>query len=90
MRFLLLILITITINAQENSTLTDEIRVEIMQWANPMRVKIELNPKSELLKKNIVRMLDILMLLEQQKEDKKLILLLLKQLQRNGMRELND
>jgi len=90
MRFLLPILIALTINAQENSKLTDEMRVEIMQWANPMRVKTEVNPKSELLKKNIVRMLDILMLLEQQKEDKKLILVLLKKLQHNGMRELND
>jgi len=90
MRFILIILTALSINAQENSTLTDEVRIEIMQWANPMRVKTEVNPKSELIKKNIVRMLDILMLLEQQKEDKKLILLLLKQLQRNGVRELND
>jgi len=90
MRFIILTLLTISLNAQESIELTDEIRVEIMQWANPMRVKTEVSPKSELIKKNIVRMLDILMLLEQQKEDKKLILVLLKQLQRHGIRKLND
>jgi len=90
MRFLLFIFLALTLNAQENSKLTNEIRVEIMQWANPMRIKKDANPRTELLKKNIVRMLDILMLLEQQKEDKKLILTLLKQLQLSGVKELND
>jgi len=85
MRFLLLLLLSFNLFAQDKITLTDEIRVEIMQWASPMRVRDNKNHRAELMKKNIVRMLDILMLLEQQKKDKELILLLLKRLQEKGI-----
>ena len=90
MRFLLLLFLSFSLNANQDYELTNEIRVEIMQWANPMRIKTNNNQRAELFKKNIVRMLDILMLLEQRKEDKKLILKLLNRLQQSGIKELND
>jgi len=91
MKILVTLLLLFSLSfAQSSKVLTEDMRVEIMQWASPIRSKTNLNPQAEILKKNIVRMLDILMLLEKQKEDKQLIIDLLQKLKKLNVKDINE